>query len=217
MSKPWARTTGMDRSADNRYPTMELDAINMQSEAMRLARSNIAKGRHYTDARVLAMHAPHLRDIDQGARSHAVWLAANWESALPRWRSLGPREGLKLNHPRSVHRRYDLAQRPPGLTPQALADATKPPARQDDPLDIIRMLRAGVFRPGTAMTEVADAAGPAYDALKRLHAEIGRRIANAERRDRIEDQVKQKAKRARRRTLAEGIGYRSVRVREGGV
>jgi hypothetical protein len=70
----------------------------------------------------------------------------------------------------------------------------KPPQRQDDPLDIIRMLRSGVFNPGTSMAEVGDAleAGLAYDALKRLSGEITKRIANAERQDRIEAGVKRK-------------------------
>jgi hypothetical protein len=175
--------------------------VRMQSEAMHLARSNIAKGRHYTDAwRMIAMHAPHLKDIDQGARSHAVWLASNWETVLPWWRSLGPRESLKLNHPRSVHRRYDLAHQPPEATPQAqaIADATKPPMRQDDPLEVIRMLRSCVFPPGTAMSVVADAleAGLNFDTLKRLHTEIGKRIANAERQDRIEAGVKQRGRKS---------------------
>jgi hypothetical protein len=52
-----------------------------------------------------------------------------------------------------------------------VAAATHPPAQQDSPLDIVRMLRSGVIPPGTSMSEMADVLEAAlkYDTLKRLH------------------------------------------------
>jgi len=55
------------------------------------------------------------------------------------------------------------------------ANATKPPARQNR-----ADAAGGVFPLGTSMAEVADLleGALAFDTFKRLHAEIGKRIAN---------------------------------------
>src|SRR4051812_15843280 len=56
-------------------------ALNtLQAQAMTFAQSNTPAGAKYNAAWAdLASHVPHLRDIDKSSRSHATWLAANWE------------------------------------------------------------------------------------------------------------------------------------------
>jgi len=147
---------------------------------MRRSHSNIPKGRAYVDAwQAIAAHAPHLRDIEHSTRSHAIWLANEWEAVNTWLQTLAHNVRLQLNHPRAIRRRYDAAHVPPGAGKDS-AEKVKPEQRQDDPLEVIRMLKSGVLRPGTSMAEVADVleTGLAFDTLRRLHAEIGKRIAN---------------------------------------
>jgi hypothetical protein len=170
--------------------------VRMQAEAMRRSASNIPKGRAYSDAwQTIAAHAPHLRDIEQSTRSHATWLATAWEPVNAWLQTLAHNVRLQLNHPRAIHRRYDAAHVPPGADKDSGGKA-KPEARQHDPMEIVRMLKSGVFAPGISMVEAAQVliAGLSFDALKRLHAEVGRHIAREERQDRIEAGVKQKAR-----------------------
>jgi hypothetical protein len=117
-------------------------------------------------------------------RAHCYWLIDHLPAVMA-WRdTLGKRRD-EWNHPSTVKRNFELmtAVKPPKAE---VVEALKPPARQDDPLDIVRMLRAGVFPPGTSMSEVADAleAGLNFNTLKRLHTEIGKRIERSERQGR---------------------------------
>jgi hypothetical protein len=165
----------------------------MQIEAMRYAGTNVNKGRRYNEAWAeLAKHAPSIVSFHKNDRQHAAWLADNWEAVNAWLHSLGERERMKKNHPQAIHRSYDAAHavRHPDAETAAVVPK-RSAAQQIETLDIIRMLRSGTFRPGTSMSEVADAlhAGLAYDALRRLHLEIGRRLANEDRQDRIEGEV----------------------------
>jgi hypothetical protein len=169
--------------------------VRIQQWIMHEARTNVPKGRRYNDVQKrlgLNEHVPHLCQVDPASRSHAIWLVQEWSVVGPWLNEIEPRRRLQWNHPTTIKRQYEahlarLAQAKAEKT-KALAEATRPPAQQDSPMDLVKMLRTGIFKPGTAMTEVADTleAGLSYDALKRLHAEIGKRIANAERQDRIE-------------------------------
>jgi hypothetical protein len=167
----------------------------MQAEAMRHAGINVNKGPRYVAAwKVLARHAPALAALEKSDRSHAVWLATEWEAVNAWLQTLGMTKRLTLNHPRAIHRSYNDAHLPPKPAAETVAPP-RTPTHQIEVLDIVKTLRGGgVFPPGTPMSHVADAldAGLSYDALRRLHLEIGKRLANHERQDRIEDGVKQK-------------------------
>jgi hypothetical protein len=95
----------------------------MQAEALRHAASNTPKGPHYNAAwKVLARHAPGLAALDKSARSHAVWLATEWEAVNGWLQKLPPNKRLTLNHPRAVHRSYDATHLPlPPETPKKKA------------------------------------------------------------------------------------------------
>jgi hypothetical protein len=87
----------------------------MQAEAMRQAYTNIPKGKRYAGAwGAIATHAPHLRDVEQSTRSHAVWLATEWQTVNAWLQTLAHNVRLQLNHPRAIRRRYDAAHVPPG-------------------------------------------------------------------------------------------------------
>jgi hypothetical protein len=172
---------------------------------MRAAHTNVPKGRRYNDVQKrlgLHEHVPHLCQVDPASRSHAIWLVNEWSVVEPWLNHIEPKQRLQWNHPTTIKRRYEahlmkLAQAKAEKT-KALADAKKPPARQDDPLDIVRMLRSGVLPPGTSMVELADVLDAAlnYNTLKRLHGEIGKRLDAAERQERVEATVRPALNRA---------------------
>jgi hypothetical protein len=62
---------------------------------------------------MLAQRAPRLAKLDKATRSHAMWLAANWEGSergpgAELWHAELPDHVRRLiNHPATVHRRYD--------------------------------------------------------------------------------------------------------------
>jgi hypothetical protein len=62
---------------------------------------------------MLAQRAPRLAKLDKATRSHAMWLAANWEGSergpgAEQWHAELPDHVRRLiNHPATVHRRYD--------------------------------------------------------------------------------------------------------------
>jgi len=176
---------------------------DMQVEAMRHAGTNANKGPRYNEAwKTLARHAPGLAALDKSDRSHAVWLATEWEVVNPWLHTLAVNARLMLNHPRAIHRRYDAAHLPPVEAMERKPAARQPPT---DPMEIIRQLRGGVFSPGTSMEEVADVlqAALSYDTLGRLHAALGARLkalALAEgRQDRIEAEIRDRAERNKAR------------------
>lgn len=98
----------------------------LQQAAMDYARTNSTSNRAYRDAWAsLAEHVPDLRDIDKAARSHAIWMTENWE-AVSRWLATQPvNVRLALNHPRSVHRKFDAAHKPPPPPDETKAPSTR--------------------------------------------------------------------------------------------
>jgi hypothetical protein len=167
----------------------------MQAEAMRHAGTNVNKGPRYNEAwKTLARHAPGLAALDKSDRSHAVWLATEWEAVNAWLHTLAVNKRLALNHPRAIYRSYDAAHLPPTAETERKAAARSQPV---DALGIIYQLRGGVFPPGTSMEEVADVlhAALSYDALKRLLAALSRRLEPEERQDRIEGQVRERTER----------------------
>jgi hypothetical protein len=166
----------------------------MQAEIMRVAQS-ANRGRRYNDVRQrlgLHEHLPHLCEIHKTTRSHAVWLAENWEPVNAWLHTLAVNARLQKNHPSTIKRGYEAHEmaltRGATATAKASADALKPPARQDNPIDIVRMFRSGVFPPGRSVSELADVveAGLAFDTFKRFTAECIKRIERSERQDKIE-------------------------------
>ena len=82
--------------------------VEMQSEAMRQSGANSPVGKGYNAAwAVLAAHLPKLADLDKATRSHAVWLAEHWYKVEPWYAELPPHVRRLINHPATVHRRYD--------------------------------------------------------------------------------------------------------------
>jgi hypothetical protein len=178
-------------------------AANLQTEIMSRAGTNVPKGKRYNEVlKRMGVHErlPDLCHIDPTTRSHAVWLANEWDQVNAWLHTLSVNVRLQKNHPTTLRRGYDayLMQQARSKAAAAKAATEKPAARQDDPLDLVKMLRTGVFKAGTSMREVADLleSGLAYDTLKRLHDEIGKRLDNHERQDRIEASVKKPARKA---------------------
>jgi hypothetical protein len=168
---------------------------DLQAEAMRHAGTNVNKGPRYNEAwTTLARHAPELTGLDKSDRSHAVWLATEWEVVNAWLHTLAVNERLALNHPRAIHRRYDAAHLPPTAETARKAAAHAQPV---DAMEIIRQLRGGVFSPGTSMEEVASTlhASVSYDAFKRLVAACLRLMEPEDRQDRIEAQVRERTER----------------------
>jgi hypothetical protein len=167
----------------------------LQARALAASGSNQAVGARYNAC--WAYYADRYGiagfDIDKPTKSHCMWLAENWESVSAWLAQRGANERQRWNHPTTIRRNY-LARTV--VQPATASQAAKPPMRQDDPVDIVRMLRSGVFPPATSMAEVANVleSGLSYDTLKRLHAEIGKRIANAERQDRVEAEARKKGR-----------------------
>jgi len=159
------------------------DAANeLQAVAMDCARTNKPTGKGYNKAWAeLAGHVPHIRDLNSTTRTHASWMATNWE-AVSRWlHTLSAEERMKLNHPTAIRRRYDAAHRAPDdngnaaatLSPTAQAKATI--AQQAVEIDRLRRM--------------ADA-GSLFD-LKRDHArDIGRVILNTIGDDKVSQLIK---------------------------
>jgi hypothetical protein len=171
--------------------------LQLQTQAMRLAGSNSNKGRPYRDAWTgLADHAAHLRDIEQSTRSHAVWLATEWE-AVNRWlHTLAVNKRLMLNHPRAVHRSYDLAHLPPAQPkPSARIGLQDQVIRLQEENDMLRNRQGEGFTPRGAGFMPGTSADAAAEQIAGHHRpEFLRKLAQAlvaiaereERQDRIE-------------------------------
>lgn len=81
----------------------------MQSAAMRLAGSNIPKGKGYNGAfKVIAEANPDLDHLDKTTRSHAVWMAdPARRSDIEAWHARLPDNIRQMvNHPTVVYRRF---------------------------------------------------------------------------------------------------------------
>jgi hypothetical protein len=161
--------------------------ITMQQAAMHCANTNKPTGRGYNAAwDALSNRNPQLRDRgrDKAARSHAVWMATNWE-AVNRWlQTLPMNVRVSLNHPRSVRRKFDLAHKvqpvadpmenPPPPKP-ARIDLQDQVTRLQEELDARDDPKAGVYiKKGMPVEEMADIIN---DVVYTSQATIGKLIA----------------------------------------
>jgi hypothetical protein len=86
----------------------------LQARAMAAAGTNKPVGKRYNqDWAELLMHLPHLEKCDSTTRTHAMWLANEWEAVFGWFQTLAVNERIKLGHPTAVRRRYDRAHNPP--------------------------------------------------------------------------------------------------------
>lgn len=109
---------------------------------MDYARTNTTSNRAYRDAWAsLAEHVP-LSGIDKAARSHAIWMVANWEVVSPWLATLPVNQRLDLNNPRSVHRKYDFTHRPPPPPPDDMKVSTTRIKLQDQITKLTEELNA---------------------------------------------------------------------------
>jgi hypothetical protein len=191
--------------------------VAIREEAMTAAGApnNPKHPRYRAEFKRITQREAWVAGINDTTRSHCYWLIDHLP-AVRAWRdTLGPRERTEWNHPSTVKRNYEAfltrLTRASGEKTKAEADALKPPMRQDDPLDIIRMLRSGVLPPGTSMAELADVLDAAlnYNTLKRLHTEIGKKLEAVERQDKIEAGAKKGVMPARK-PATKGAGLRIV-------
>lgn len=81
---------------------------DMQREAMRQAGIQRPVGRSYNAAwATLAADHPRLAKLEKEIRHHAMWLADHWE-AVEAWHAeLGEEVQRMINHPATIHRRFD--------------------------------------------------------------------------------------------------------------
>jgi len=86
----------------------------LQALAMKSCGSNAPVGKGYNHAWAhLARQLPHLKGLDKATRSHAMWLARDWEIVKAWHQSLRVPEQLRINHPTTARRRYDAAHKAP--------------------------------------------------------------------------------------------------------
>jgi len=86
----------------------------IRDEALRLADTDSVRSNAYRNAqRRLMEGAPHLAELagrDHAGCQHAVWMYENWDE-LKEWIDGLPRnESVRLNHPTSIHRRYNRTE-----------------------------------------------------------------------------------------------------------
>ena len=166
----------------------------LQQAALDYGRSNNTNNRAYREAWAsLAAHVPDLRDIDKSARSHAIWMTENWE-ALSRWLATLPvNQRLDLNHPRSIHRKFDAAHKPPPPPDETKAPSTRVKTQDQivqltEQLDAQRKMKTtGAIPPHMTMEDLADLIANQRNAatVRRLIAALERRVVADERQDRL--------------------------------
>jgi hypothetical protein len=167
----------------------------LQQAALGYAKTNQTTGRAYREAwNGLAEHVPDLRDMDKGARSHAIWMVDNWEAVSTWLSTLSSNQRLDLNHPRSVHRKYDAARKLPP-PPNAVEQPSARIKLQDQlveltvQLDAQRKLKTtGAIPPNMPMEELADMIADQHSVatVRRLIRALEARVEADERQDRIE-------------------------------
>jgi hypothetical protein len=86
----------------------------LQQAALVYAGANSTSNTKYRKAWLeLGKHLPRLVALDKGERSHAIWLAQNWPT-VEAWLAVqASNVRRRLNHPRSVRRKYESSQIPP--------------------------------------------------------------------------------------------------------
>ena len=166
----------------------------LQQAALDYGRSNNTNNRAYREAWAsLAAHVPDLRDIDKSARSHAIWMTENWE-ALSRWLATLPvNQRLDLNHPRSIHRKFDAAHKPPPPPDETKAPSTRVKTQDQivqltEQLDAQRKMKTtGAIPSHMTMEDLADLIANQRNAatVRRLIAALERRVVADERQDRL--------------------------------
>lgn len=115
--------------------------VALQQAVMELSGSSTPKGKAYNAAfKVVAARVPKLAEIEAATRSHAVWMYENREAVEAWHASLDDDTKWRINHPRSVHRRYDRDQREAREAEEAEQHRRQPPQEprqppQDTPSD----------------------------------------------------------------------------------
>jgi hypothetical protein len=95
----------------------------LQADAMRFAGTNEAVGKAYNECwGVLMDRYPGMRTVEKRARSHAMWLAKNWELVTAWLATLPVNIRRKLNHPTSIQRRWNATH----VTPADNAASKRP-------------------------------------------------------------------------------------------
>jgi hypothetical protein len=85
-------------------------ANELQTAAMEAAHTNRPVGKGYNAAwKELAAHVPDLRDLHSTTRTHAMWLATEWEAINAWLDTLTHEQRWRLNHPTAIRRRWDAA------------------------------------------------------------------------------------------------------------
>jgi hypothetical protein len=89
-------------------------ANDLQAAAMAAAHTNRPVGKGYNAYWAeLAAHVPDLRDLNSATRTHAMWLATEWETVNVWLATLTHEERWRLNHPTAIRRRYDAKHNVP--------------------------------------------------------------------------------------------------------
>ena len=181
------------------------DALNaMQADAMAAAHTNAPVGKGYNLAyAALADHTVHLRNLDKGTRSNAMWLATNWADVTTWLKTLGVTTRMQLNHPTAIKRRYDAANRVPPVTVEGEGKRASPQRQLKDQLikvqeenDLLRKKSGGGLLPSATAEELADMIADSHAPVfitKLITALNKRREADA-RQDRIEAKVAPRGK-----------------------
>jgi hypothetical protein len=165
----------------------------LQQAALTYARTNETSGRVYRGAWAsLADHVPDLRNIEKAARSHAIWMVTNWEVVSPWLATLPVNQRLDLNHPRSVHRKYDFTHRPPPPPSDEPKEPTTRIKLQDqitkltEELDAQRKMKTtGAIPPHMTMEDLANVIVDQHNpsTVRRLIKALETRVAADEHQD----------------------------------
>jgi hypothetical protein len=189
-----------------RWSEVGIALVELQRAAMAYGRTNSTSNRAYREAWAdLVKHVPDLRDIDAGARSHAVWMVNNWPVVKPWLDTLPVNVRLDLNHPRSVRRKYDTTHKPPAPDgedgeehPSARLKLQDQIVRLTEELDATRKIKTtGAMPPGMSAEDFAgllvEQMAPAT--RRRFLAAVQKAVENEARQDRLEEGAKGKRKR----------------------
>jgi hypothetical protein len=177
-----------------RWREVGQSACDLQAAAMEMADTNKPTGAGYNRAwKKLADHVQHIRDMPTPERTHAMWLASQWEPVNTWLCTLASNERLRLNHPSAVRRRYDLAHKVPG-NDQDRPESTRVKLQDQitkltEELDAARKLKtAGTMPPGMRAEDFASmlAERMAQKTRRRFFEAFRKAMENEERQDRIE-------------------------------
>lgn len=92
-----------------------LDAIRQQ--AIRVSNKDSGKGYNAAWKALADERAPKAHEMNKATRSHAMWLATNWDEVND-WRTTLPaNDQMKLVHPTTIRQHYMRAHRPETLRP----------------------------------------------------------------------------------------------------